>query len=191
MAVALNRHYFQGKDKNMQLKRKTIGMLVGPLFEDLEFWAVYMRIKEEGAEIRVIGTKAGEVHPSKSGGLTAKAEYSSSQVKAEDLDALLVPGGFAPDKMRRDPDMLRLIRDMDAQGKIIGFICHAGWMAASAKILKGRRCTGSLGIKDDLENAGGLWVDTPAFREGNLVWGRVVEDIPDYNRELIKALAGL
>lgn len=174
----------------MKLKHKTIGMLVGPLFEDLEFWAVYMRVKEEGATIKVIGTTVGEVHTSKSGGLTAKTEVASAAVQAADLDALLVPGGFAPDKMRRDKEMLRLIRDMDASGKIIGFICHAGWMAASAKILKGRRCTGSLGIKDDLENAGGLWVDTPAFREGNLVWGRVVEDIPDYNRELIAALSG-
>ncbi len=175
----------------MKLKGKTIGMLVGPLFEDLEFWAVYMRIKEEGALIKVIGTNAGEVHPSKSGGLTAKAEFASAQVQEKDLDALLVPGGFAPDKMRRDPDMLRLIREMDAAGKILGFICHAGWMAASAKILNNRHCTGSLGIKDDLENAGGLWVDKSAFREGNLVWGRVVEDIPDYNRELVAALSSI
>lgn len=172
----------------MKLKGKTIGMMVGPGFEDLEFWAVYMRVKEEGAKIIVIGTNAGEVHESKSGGLTAKAEVASATVKGSDLDALLVPGGFAPDKMRRDPDMLRLIRELDESKKIIGFICHAGWMAASAKILRGRKATGSLGIKDDLENAGATWVDQPAFREGNLVWGRVVEDIPDYNRELIAAL---
>lgn len=173
----------------MKLKGKTIGMLVGPGFEDLEFWAVYMRMKEEGALIKIIGTKEGEVHTSKSGGLTAKSEVSSKDVSGTDLTALLVPGGFAPDKMRRDPDMLRLIRELDTSGKIIGFICHAGWMAASAKILKGRKCTGSLGIKDDMENAGGIWTDSPAFREGNLVWGRVVEDIPDYNRTLVTALS--
>ena len=173
----------------MKLKGKTIGMLVGPGFEDLEFWAVYMRMKEEGATIKVIGTKAGEIHSSKSGGLTSTAKYSSADINSAELFALLVPGGFAPDKMRRDPEMLRLIREMDQAGKIIGFICHAGWMAASAKILKGRKCTGSLGIKDDMENAGATWVDQAAFREGNLVWGRVVEDIPEYNRELVLALS--
>lgn len=173
----------------MKLIGKTVGVLVGPLFEDLEFWAVVMRVREEGAKVVVIGTVAGETHTSKSGGLTARAEVASAEVSSHDLDALLVPGGFAPDKMRRDPDMLRLVRELNQQGKVLGFICHAGWVAASARILSGRRCTGSLGVKDDLENAGGIWVDAPAFRDGNLVWGRVVDDIPAYNRELIAALA--
>ena len=84
--------------------------------------------------------------------------------------------------------MLRLIRELDGRKRTIGFICHAGLLAASARIIKGRKCTGSLGIKDDLENAGGLWVDQSAFRDGNLVWGRVVEDIPDYQRLLVEAL---
>jgi len=166
----------------------TVGFLIGPLFEDLEFWSVFMRVREAGYKTVVIGTHEGEVHPSKSGGLTAKGEVSSRSVHSSDLFALLVPGGFAPDKMRRDPEMLRLVREMDAAGKVLGFICHAGWMAASAKILKGRPVTGSLGIKDDLENAGGKWVDEPAFRDGHLVWGRVVEDIPEYQRVLIETL---
>jgi protease I len=138
--------------------------------------------------VLVIGSKAGETYTSKSGGLKATSDAASSDVGADDLRALLVPGGFAPDKMRRDKDMLRLVRDMDKAGKVLGFICHAGWVAASAKILGGRKVTGSLGIKDDLENAGGIWVDSPAFRDGNRVWGRVVDDIPDYQRELIAAL---
>ena len=169
---------------------KTIGMLIGPLFEDLEFWSVAMRLREEGYKTLVIGAQAGEVYSAKSGGLTARAEISASEVSTPSLHGLAVPGGFAPDSMRRDPDMIRIIQEMDEQKKTIGFICHAGWMAASAKILKGRRCTGSLGIKDDLENAGGLWVDLPAFQEGNLVWGRVVADIPAYQRVLISALGG-
>lgn len=167
---------------------KTVGMLVGPLFEDLEFWSVLMRLREAGHRVVVIGTKAGEVHTAKSGGLTATAERASADVRAEELDALAVPGGFAPDKMRRDPHMIRLVQELNGAGKIIGFICHAGWVAASARILKGRPCTGSLGIRDDLENAGGTWVDEAAFRDGNLVWGRVVDDIPDYQRVLIRAL---
>lgn len=166
----------------------TVGMLVGPTFEDLEFWSVYMRVREAGYRVLVIGTEAGETYTAKSGGLTARSQASARSVNASDLFALLVPGGFAPDKLRRDQDMLRLVRDMDAAKKTLGFICHAGWVGASAKILKGRKVTGSTGIRDDLENAGGTWVDEPAFREGNLVWGRVVEDIPDYQRELIAAL---
>ena len=147
-----------------------------------------MRMQEEGAEVKVIAGKAGETYTSKSGGLTAVSQVAAQEVSADRLEALLVPGGWAPDKLRRDPRILQLVRDMHARGKILGFICHAGWVAASAGICKGKRATGSTGIKDDMENAGATWVDEPAFREGNLVWGRVVADIPDYCRELVAAL---
>jgi protease I len=173
----------------MRLKGKTVGILVGPGYEDLEFWVPYMRMTEEGAEVKVIGTKSGATFRSKSGGLTAESQVAVQGVSADQLAALLVPGGWAPDKLRRDPNILQLVREMNTQGKVLGFICHAGWVAASAGICKGKRATGSIGIKDDLVNAGATWVDEPAFREGNLVWGRVVADIPDYCRELIKALS--
>ena len=172
----------------MQLRGKTIGILAGPGYEDLEFWVPYMRMQEDGAEVKVIGSKAGEIYTSKSGGLTVESQFSPKDISADTLDALLVPGGWAPDKLRRDRGILKLVQDMNDQGKILGFICHAGWVAASAGICKGKRVTGSTGIKDDMENAGATWVDEPAFREGNLVWGRVVADIPDYCRELIEAL---
>jgi protease I len=173
----------------MRLKGKTIGILVGPGYEELEFWVPYMRMQEEGAEVRVIGIKAGEIYTGKSGGLTVESHTAAKEITADQLDALLVPGGWAPDKLRRDRNILQLVQNMNAQDKILGFICHAGWVAASAGICKGKRVTGSTGIKDDLENAGAIWVDEPALREGNLVWGRVVADIPDYCRELIAALA--
>jgi protease I len=173
----------------MRLKGKTIGILVGPGYEDLEFWVPYMRMQEEGAEVKVIGTKAGEIYTSKSGGLTAESRIAAKEITADQLDALLVPGGWAPDKLRRDRNILQLVQDMNTQHKILGFICHAGWVAASADICNGKRVTGSTGIKDDMENAGAIWVDEPAFREGNLVWGRVVADIPDYCRVLIEALS--
>jgi protease I len=176
------------KEDNMQLIGKTVGILAGPGYEDLEFWVPYMRMKEEGAEVKVISGKGGETYTSKTGGLTVKSEIGAGQVSADQLVALLVPGGWAPDKLRRDPNILQLVREMNSQGKILGFICHAGWVAASAGICRGKQATGSLGIKDDMENAGAIWVDEPAFREGNLVWGRVVKDIPDYCRELVKAL---
>ncbi|MBT8331377.1 MAG: type 1 glutamine amidotransferase [Deltaproteobacteria bacterium] len=172
----------------MSLKGKTIGILVGPGYEDLEFWVPYMRVREEGAQVKIIAPKGGEAFTSKSGGLTAVSEVAAGEITADQLEALLVPGGWAPDKLRRDPDVLQLVREMNRLGKILGFICHGGWVAASAGICKGKRATGSTGIKDDLENAGAIWVDEPAFREGNLVWGRVVADIPDYCRELISAL---
>ena len=173
----------------MRLKEKNIGILVGPGYEDLEFWVPYMRVIEEGAEVRIIGSRADEIYTSKSGGLTVESQVAASDINADQLDALLLPGGWAPDKLRRDSNILQLVQQMNSQNKILGFICHAGWVAASAAICKGKRATGSTGIKDDMENAGAIWVDEPAFREGNLVWGRVVADIPDYCRELIKALS--
>ena len=173
----------------MRLKGKTIGILVGPGYEDLEFWVPYMRMQEDGADVKVIGTKAGEIYTGKSGGLTAESHIAAKEITADQLDALLVPGGWAPDKLRRDRNILNLVQEMNAQNKILGFICHAGWVAASANICKGKRVTGSTGIKDDMENAGAIWVDEPAFREGNLVWGRVVADIPAYCRVLIEALS--
>ncbi|MEJ2154473.1 MAG: type 1 glutamine amidotransferase [Desulfobacteraceae bacterium] len=172
----------------MRLENRTIGILVGPGYEDLEFWVPRMRMLEEGAKVLVIGIKAGEAYPSKSGGLVAMSDAAANMIQADQLDALLVPGGWAPDKLRRNTDVLRLVREMHSQNKIIGLICHAGWVAASAGICNGRRVTGSTGIKDDMQNAGAIWVDEPALRDGNLVWGRVVEDIPDYCRELVKAL---
>jgi len=148
-----------------------------------------MRMQEEGAEVTVVGLKAGETYVSKSGGLTATADAGADDVSSQDFDAVLIPGGWAPDKLRRHPEVLSLVRGMYEQDKVIGSICHAGWVLASAGIVRGMRVTGSLGIKDDLENAGATWVDEPAFREGNVVWGRVVADIPAYCRELVATLS--
>ncbi|GAC1448817.1 MAG: type 1 glutamine amidotransferase domain-containing protein [Ktedonobacterales bacterium] len=170
----------------MLLQGMTVGVFVAPGFEDLEFWVPVMRLREEGARILVIGTTL-EVATGKAC-LQAQPDVVSREVRSDQIDALLIPGGWAPDKLRRDPDVLRLVREVNEQGKTIGIICHAGWVAASAGIVRGKRATGSRGIKDDLVNAGATWVDEPAFREGNLVWGRVVEDIPDFCRELVAAL---
>jgi protease I len=171
------------------LTGKTVGILVAAEYEDLEFWVPYMRMLEAGAQVKVIAAKAGEIYTSKSKGLTVISDAASHEIHADQLDALLVPGGWAPDKLRRDQNILQLVRDMHAGKKILGFICHAGWVAASAGICDGKRVTGSTGIRDDMQNAGAIWVDEPAFREGNLVWGRVVADIPAFCRELIKALS--
>jgi len=173
----------------MLLKGKTLAMALGPHFEDLEFWAVFMRIKEEGATIITAGLHAGDVYISKSEGLTAKADVSFSDLRAVDLAGLLIPGGWAPDKIRRDEHLKALIQEMDRLKRVLGFICHAGWVAASAGIMKGRIAAGSEGIKDDMINAGAKWVDEAAIADENRVWGRVVADIPEYNRLLIATLA--
>ncbi|WP_411964438.1 type 1 glutamine amidotransferase domain-containing protein [Haloferax sp. YSMS24] len=173
----------------MKLEDKRIAMLVGPGFEDLEFWAVYMRMKEEGAQVDVVGMDAGVEYTGKSGGLTAETELAAGEVDPAAVDAVLVPGGWTPDKIRRDQSVLDLVRDVYEDDKIIGLICHAGLVGISAGIVEGSDATGSLGIKDDLINAGATWVDEPAFRDGNIVWGRVVKDIPDYCRVLVDALA--
>jgi protease I len=173
----------------MKLEDTRLAMLVGPGFEDLEFWAVYMRMKEEGAAIDVVGMDAGVEYTGKSGGLTAETELAADEVDPDAVDAVLVPGGWTPDKIRRDQSVCDLVREAYEDDKIIGLICHAGLVGISAGIVEGSDATGSQGIKDDLINAGANWVDEPAFRDGNIVWGRVVKDIPEYNRVLVDALA--
>ncbi len=172
----------------MRLQGKHVGVFVEEGFEDLEFWVPVMRLREEGARVTVIGTGRAPVFRGKHC-LEAKPDVVAEEVSADDFDALVVPGGWGPDKLRRDPGVLRLVRDAYHQGKIIGSICHGGWVLISAGVVSGHKATGSRGIRDDLINAGATWVDAPAFRDGNLVWGRVVADIPAFCRELIQAIA--
>lgn len=177
-------------EPQLRLEGKRIAFFVEEGFEDLEFWVVYMRLQEEGARVTIVSPKAGVTYKSKNGGLAVTSERAADGIMANDVDAVVVPGGWAPDKLRRYDSVKELVRDVYAQDKIVGMICHAGWVGISAGIVKGHRATGSAAIKDDLENAGATWADEPAFRSGNIVWGRVVADIPDFNRELVKALAG-
>lgn len=171
-----------------RLRGMTVAVLLEEGFEDLEFWVPVMRLREEGAEVKIVGTQAGIIARGKHC-LTASSDVSAADVSAADLDGVVVPGGWAPDKMRRHEAMTGLVARAHAQRKVIGLICHAGLVGISAGIVKGSDATGSLGIKDDLVNAGAKWVDKPAFRDGNIVWGRVVEDIPDFCRELVAALS--
>ena len=172
----------------MKLQGKSIAFLVEDEFEDLEFWVPVMRLREEGAEVIVVGTGRKDTYQGKHG-LTARADTAADQVDPSDFDAVVIPGGWAPDKLRRYDAVKKLVRELDREGKIVGSICHAGWVLASAGILEGRRAVGSVGIKDDLENAGATWHDESAFRDGNIVWGRVVKDIPNFCRELVAAVA--
>lgn len=171
-----------------RLHGKRVVVLLAEGFEDLEFHVPIMRLREEGAEVTAAGLTTDEVAGKH--GLRAAAETTVDAIDAETLDAVVVPGGWAPDKLRRYDSVKDLVRNVYERGAIVGMICHAGWVGISAGIVKGVRATGSIAIKDDLENAGATWVDEPAFRDGNIVWGRVVEDIPDFCRELVAAIAG-
>ncbi|MBA3291170.1 MAG: type 1 glutamine amidotransferase [Actinobacteria bacterium] len=157
-------------------------------FEDLEFWVTVMRLREEGAVVTIVGAEAGAGYRGKNA-LEATSDVAAASVSADDFDIVVVPGGWAPDKLRRYESVTDLVRKAHDQGKIVGLICHAGLVGISAGIVAGRRATGSLGIKDDLVNAGATWVDEAAFTDGNIVWGRVVDDIPAFCRELIEAIA--
>jgi len=172
----------------MRLQGKTVGYFVAQEVEDLEFWVPVMRLREEGARVIVIGLSTQTVRGKHGLEMTPDVSIDEAPTAAT-LDALVIPGGWAPDKLRRNQKVLQLVRDIHAQHKIIATICHGGWVPISAGIIRGHKATGSKGIKDDITNAGGIWADEPAFREDNLVWGRVVEDIPAFCRELVAALA--
>ncbi|HEC24334.1 MAG TPA: type 1 glutamine amidotransferase [Chloroflexi bacterium] len=171
----------------MRLKGKRVAILIEREFEDLEYWVPRMRLEEEGAEVVTVGTGSSDVYRGK-GGLIARPDTTADQVDAGEFDALVIPGGWCPDKLRRYQAVLDLVREMYSAGKIIGSICHGGWVPISAGIVRGHRATGSTGIRDDLINAGAEWVDESAFRDGNIVWGRVVADIPSFCRELVNAI---
>lgn len=171
----------------MRLQNKTIAVLVAEGVEDLEYYVPLMRLQEEGAKVLTAGLDQKPVKGKN--GLVITPDATIESLKASEVFALVLPGGWAPDKLRRYDVVKNLVKEMDAAGKTIGIICHGGSVAISAGIIrKGERATGSTGIKDDLVNAGAVWVDEPAFREGNHIWGRVVADIPAFCRELVKSL---
>lgn len=170
----------------MKLTGKKIAVLLAEGVEDLEFYVPLMRLQEEGADVLAAGLDLKPIHGKN--GLKITPTVSIESLNSNDLFALVVPGGWAPDKLRRYLVVTNLVKEMDVAGKPMGIICHGGLVPISAGIMRGRRATGSLGIKDDLVNAGATWVDEPAFREGNLIWGRVVADLPAFCRELVAAL---
>ena len=152
--------------------------LVDDMYEDLELW--YPKLRLEEADFGM--TLAGQEPKTYTGkhGYPAKADALISDMKTPDFCGLLIPGGFMPDKLRRDHDVLALTREFFEQGKLVAFICHGGWIPISAKILKGKRVTGSRGIKDDLENAGATYVDEPVVVDKNLISSRTPRDLAPF-----------
>ena len=167
--------------------QRSLLAFVDDLYEDLELWYPKLRLEEAGHALRLAAPRI-QTYTGKHG-YPAKADLVLDEARSQDFAGLLVPGGFMPDKLRRDARVLALTREFFEQGKLVAFICHGGWIPISAKILRGRRATGSLGIKDDLENAGAIWVDAPVVVDGNLVSSRTPPDLPAFARAMVDFLA--
>jgi protease I len=169
------------------MKGKRIAILAEDQYEDLELLYPLLRMKEAGAEVSVIGMPGVDVYHSKHG-YPAQVDVAASQVSADDFDAIIIPGGYAPDRMRRHPPMLDLVRGIYNKGGVVAMICHAGWVPISAGIVKGKRVTSVSAIKDDLINAGAEWEDREVVQDGNLISSRGPADLPAFCRTIIGAL---
>ena len=167
----------------MELTGKRIAILIEDMYNEKEFWYPYYRMKEAGAKVTVVGTGAKEYHSKI--GMSAPGGVTAESVNASDYDAVIVPGGYAPDLMRHNPAMIKLVRECFSQGKIVAAICHAGWVLSSAGILKGKKATCVPSIKDDMVNAGAIYVDQKVVRDGNLITSRSPDDLPAFCREII------
>jgi protease I len=170
----------------MSLSGKRILFFAGPLYEDLELWYPKIRLEEEGATTVVVGI--GEKTYQGKRGYPVSVDSQVDQVESRDYDGLVIPGGFAPDQLRRFEKVLEVTREIFQAGKPVAFICHAGWVPISAKILKGKRATSVRAIKDDMENAGVLWEDSAVVVDDNLISSRTPADLPQFCRALIRAL---
>ena len=171
------------------LKGKRVLSFVGDIYEDLELWYPKLRMIEAGAEFVCAGEKANHVYMGKNG-YPCKSDVAYDDMNANDFDGLLCPGGFMPDKLRRIPKVLELVKDFHQQGKLVAAICHGGWIPISAKVYDGVEVTGSLGIKDDLENAGAIWKDTSVVVDRHFVSSRKPDDLPDFCIGMLQVLEG-
>lgn len=171
----------------MKLRGKRVACLVGDDYEDLEVWYPVLRLREEGAAVDLIGLEGGQDCRGKHG-YPARSDRCIAEVKADEYDALIVPGGWMPDKLRRFKPILDFVRDFDKAGKVVATICHGPWILISAKVVVGKTLTCTPGIMDDVINAGAAYVDEEAVRDGNLISARRPPDLPAFCRLIIQAM---
>ncbi|TKJ28827.1 MAG: protease [Chloroflexi bacterium B3_Chlor] len=171
----------------MSLKGKRIAVLAEDYYQELELWYPVLRLREAGAEVIVVGTGSADTYTSKHG-YPVTVDMPVDQVQASDFDALVVPGGYAPDRLRRYPAVNNLAREIFLQGKVVASICHGAWVLVSADILRGRTATCFSGIKDDVINAGATYIDQEVVQDGNLITSREPDDLPAFCRTIIAAL---
>ena len=171
----------------MRLQGKRAIILVEDLYNEFEVWIPYYRLKEEGVEVTVVGSGTASSYHGKFG-IPISVDKNASEVSADGFDVIVIPGGYAPDRMRIHPPMVRLVKDMFDKGKTVASICHGGWMLVSAGVLKGKKATSYVAIKDDMENAGAVWEDAELVRDGNLITSRMPDDLPAFCRTIIAAM---
>lgn len=170
-----------------ELEGKRVAVLAEDQYENLELWYPYMRLREAGAEVVIVGPEK-KSYASKEG-YPAEAEYAAADAEPAHFDGVVIPGGYAPDKLRRYPEILEFVRRIHNDGKTVAFICHAGWVPISANIVSGRRVTSVKAIKDDLVNAGADWVDEEVVIHRNLISSRTPDDLPAFGRAIVEVLA--
>jgi protease I len=171
------------------LKNKNILMFVDDVYEDLELWYPRLRLLEAGAGVVTAGPKAGTKYLGKHG-YPAVSDAAIADIKVDDFQGVICVGGFAPDKLRRDPKVKELVQQFSQRGQLVAAICHGGWIPISAGVYRGVRVTGSPGIKDDLINAGAVWIDAPAVTDRHFVSSRKPDDLPAFCQAILQVLGG-
>jgi protease I len=171
----------------MQLKGKRVAVLAENMYLEVELWVPYYRLLEEGAEVHIVGSGGNKSYES-GRGLPVTVDVQAEDVNAGQYAGIVIPGGYAPDRMRRNPAQVKLVKDIFDQGKTVAAICHAGWVLVNAGVLKGKQCTSWHSIRLDMVNAGGEWVDKEVVVDGNLITSRKPEDLPAFCREAVKGL---
>ena len=170
-----------------ELRGKKAAVLVEQQYQEMEVWYPVYRLREAGCQVTLVGPEAGQTYPSKLG-YPAKSDKAARDVSADDFDLIVVPGGFAPDFMRRHQEVIKLVGAMAEQGKVVAAICHGPWVLCSTQALKGKRATCFFAIKDDVSNAGAKYVDAEVVRDGNLITSRKPEDLPAFLQAIIQAV---
>ena len=171
----------------LPLDGKRVLCFVGDVYEDLELWYPKLRLEEAGAHVTLAGPESGATYTGKHG-YPCVSDAAISDMEVEDFHGVICPGGFMPDKLRRDPKVQSLLRGFHERQRLVAAICHGGWMPISARIYRGVRVTGSPGIKDDLENAGAIWEDAPVVVDRHFVSSRKPDDLPAFLRAVIRVL---